>query len=174
MKSVFSLAVVALLSISNVSAFSQPKGPVTKNGPKLDLKEAAMTTFAALTIASNVVAAPLIADAYDTPSYLSSPISSSTLTVSEKVTRQGLYQDYEVDIEQQVDDARSTFKPAAETKKKKGKYTALLAVLVVGSFVIPMAQYFWYVRDDSSSDEFFATQQAPPEPEKPKKKGWFN
>ena len=27
-----------------------------------------------------------------------------------------------------------------------GKYTALLAVLIVGSFIIPMAQYFWYVR----------------------------
>ena len=54
-----------------------------------------------------------------------------------------------------------------------GKYTALIAVLVVGSFIIPMAQYFWYVRDDDSSDQFFAKQIAPePEPE-PKKKGWF-
>lgn len=54
-----------------------------------------------------------------------------------------------------------------------GKYTALIAVLVVGSFIIPMAQYFWYVRDDDSSDKFFAQQAAPePEPE-PKKKGWF-
>jgi len=50
-----------------------------------------------------------------------------------------------------------------------GKYTALLAVLVVGSFVIPMAQYFWYVKDDDSSDQFFAEDV--PEPEK--KKGWF-
>ncbi len=55
-----------------------------------------------------------------------------------------------------------------------GKYTALLAVLVVGSFIIPMAQYFWYVRDDDSSDQFFAQSVAPPEPEPPKKKGWFN
>jgi len=51
-----------------------------------------------------------------------------------------------------------------------GKYTALLAVLVVGSFIIPMAQYFWYVRDDDSSEKFFA--QDVPEPET-KKKGWF-
>lgn len=50
-----------------------------------------------------------------------------------------------------------------------GKYTALLAVLVVGSFVIPMAQYFWYVRDDDSSDKFFAEDV----PEPPQKKGWF-
>ena len=55
-----------------------------------------------------------------------------------------------------------------------GKYTALIAVLVVGSFIIPMAQYFWYVRDDDSSDKFFSKAAAPePEPE-PKKKGWFN
>jgi hypothetical protein len=52
-----------------------------------------------------------------------------------------------------------------------GKYTALLSILVVGSFIIPMAQYFWYVRDDDSTDRFFNEKQAPPEP--PKKKGWF-
>jgi len=52
-----------------------------------------------------------------------------------------------------------------------GKYTALLAVLVVGSFIIPMAQYFWYVKDDDSSDQFFA-QNKDPEPEPVKKKGW--
>lgn len=57
--------------------------------------------------------------------------------------------------------------------KSKGKYTALIAVLVVGSFIIPMAQYFWYVKDDDSSDKFFA-KAAEPEPEPPKKKGgWF-
>lgn len=54
-----------------------------------------------------------------------------------------------------------------------GKYTALLAVLIVGSFVIPMAQYFWYVRDDDSTDKFFSVKQRNPEPEPPKKKGWF-
>ena len=53
--------------------------------------------------------------------------------------------------------------------KKKGKYTAILAILVVGSFIVPMAQYFWYVRDDNSSDQFFAEEV----PEPPKKKGWF-
>lgn len=55
----------------------------------------------------------------------------------------------------------------------KGKYVALLSVLVFGSFIIPMAQYFWYVRDDDSSDKFFGKVPEPePEPE-PKKKGWF-
>ena len=51
-----------------------------------------------------------------------------------------------------------------------GKYTAILAILVVGSFIIPMGQYFWYVRDDDSSDRFFAEDVPDPEP---KKKGFF-
>jgi hypothetical protein len=50
-----------------------------------------------------------------------------------------------------------------------GKYTAMLSILVVGSFIIPMAQYFWYVRDDDSSDQFFAEDV----PEPPKKGGFF-
>jgi hypothetical protein len=38
-----------------------------------------------------------------------------------------------------------------------------------------MAQYFWYVKDDDSSEQFFGQKKAPePEPEPPKKKGWFN
>ena len=53
-----------------------------------------------------------------------------------------------------------------------GKYTALIAILVVGSFIIPMAQYFWYVKDDDSSEKFF-NKVPEPEPEPPKKKGWF-
>jgi hypothetical protein len=145
-----------------------------------------MGAFAAMTIASNVMTAP--ANAVDTFGTF-----SSSIVLSEKVVREGLYREYEVDIVQEKDDARSTFKAKEETKSKKGKctewsrgrlspktraysqtqqkgkYTALLAVLVVGSFIIPMAQYFWYVRDDDSSDKFFAEKV----PEPPKKKGWF-
>jgi len=100
--------------------------------------------------------------------YAVTPFSSSNV-VAVKETREGVYGSYEVDVApQSYDDARSTFKPAKEVKSKKGKYTALIAVLVVGSFIIPMAQYFWYVKDDDSSDRFFED----PEPE-PKKKGFF-
>jgi hypothetical protein len=45
--------------------------------------------------------------------------------------------------------------------------------LVVGSFIIPMAQYFWYVRDDDSTEQFFGQKAPEPEPEPVKKKGWF-
>ena len=147
--------------------------PKTKGSvPKVDLKKAAMTSFTAFTIASNVLAAPFLsADA--APETAASFLGSSSTIVAEKVVREGLYKDYEVDLIQEVDDARSTFKEAKETKSKKGKYTALLAVLVMGSFIIPMAQYFWYVKDDDSSDRFFNSVPEP-EPEPPKKKGWFN
>jgi len=121
----------------------------------LDLKKAAGTAFAAFTIGSSILTSP-IANAFDaTPQ----PFTfSSTNIVAEKVVRQGLYQEYEVDIVQERDDARSTFKGAAETKSKKGKYTAILAILIVGSFIVPMAQYFWYVKDDDSSERFFGTK----------------
>ncbi len=105
---------------------------------------------------------------------MSGPAFTSNV-VAEKVTREGVYGTYDVDLVQTYDDAESTFKTKKETKTKKGKYTALIGVLVMGSFIIPMAQYFWYVRDDSSSDEFFAQKsgKAVPPPPEPKKKGFF-
>ena len=145
----------------------EPKAKVSTQ-PSVDVKQAAASVFTAATLASNVFlgAAPP-AEAATAPSF------SSTNIVAAKETREGLYGSYEVDVtDQTYDDARSTFKPAKEVKSKKGKYTALIAVLVVGSFIIPMAQYFWYVKDDDSSDRFFNNPD--PEPEPPKKKGWFN
>ena len=58
--------------------------------------------------------------------------------------REGFYKDYEVEVkEQDVDDAKSTFKSAKATAKGKNKYVGVLGVLIVGSFIIPMLQYFW-------------------------------
>jgi len=141
--------------------------PVSLKGSKnsIDFKNAAVGAFAALTIASNVFS-PTVSQAFE---LRQNAFDSSSTVISEKVIREGLYNDYEVDTTQQYDDARSTFKGKAETSKKKGKYTALLAVLIVGSFIIPMAQYFWYVREDDSVEQFF--EEEVPEP---KKKGWFN
>jgi hypothetical protein len=156
------ITVVLFALLATVAEGYAPQPSKASNKFKLsDFKQASLGAFAAMTIASNVMAAP--AEAVDTFAF-----SSSTI-LSEKVVREGLYRDYEVDIVQQKDDAESTFKSAKETKSKKGKYTALLAVLIVGSFVIPMAQYFWYVRDDDSSDKFFAEDV----PEPPTKKKWF-
>ena len=40
-------------------------------------------------------------------------------------------------------------------------------MLLVGSFIIPMAQYFWYVRD--TPDGLFNEPPPPPPPPAPKK-----
>lgn len=84
-----------------------------------ELQKAAAGAFAAATIASSVIAwAPPPADAaFD---------FSSSQVVAEKVIREGVYGEYEVDVpEQQYDDARSTFKSAKETKSKKGRFLFL-------------------------------------------------
>ena len=84
------------------------------------MKNAAMASFTALTIASNVLTnAPM-------PAQASVDFAGSSTMVSEKVVREGLYGEYEVDITQSVDDARSTFKAAKETKSKKGTLVFLL------------------------------------------------
>jgi hypothetical protein len=158
----FAKILLALALAFSAEAFS-PQANKAANKPVLnDLKKAAMNTMAAIAIGSSVLSTPIAADAVDMS------VFSSTNIVAEKVTKQGLYNEYEADVQQEYDNARSTFKSAKETKSKKGKYTAILAILVVGSFIIPMGQYFWYVRDDDSSEKFFNE-----EPEPPKKKGFF-
>jgi len=80
----------------------------------VDLQKAAAGAFAAFTIATSSLTAP--------PADAITPVFSSSNVVAEKVTREGLYGEYEVDLVQAVDDARSTYKSAKETKSKKGEY----------------------------------------------------
>ena len=85
----------------------------------LDFKNAAMATFAAATIASSVFT-PMISEASDMNMIDLSPFASTSTFVSEKLIKAGLCKDYEIDnAEQQVDDARSTFKGRTDTKSKK-------------------------------------------------------
>ena len=82
-----------------------------------DFKNAAMGAFAAATIASGALTMP--AEAIDTQLGFG---GAPTVILSAKVVKQGMYQDYEIDLEPQtIDDAASTFKSAKETKSKKGK-----------------------------------------------------
>ena len=90
----------------------------------IELKNALAGTFAAAAIGASVLSNPLPADAVSTMADF--PFSSSNV-IAEKVVRQGLYSDYEVEINQEVDDARSTFKSAKETKSKKGKFRKIKA-----------------------------------------------
>lgn len=100
-------------SSSTATITTEPKSSVK---PLVDLQKAATGAIAAATIASSVLSwAPPPADA--------SFAFSSSQVVAEKVIREGIYGEYEVDLPEQVyDDARSTFKSAKETKTKKGKF----------------------------------------------------
>ena len=112
----------ALLSLALF--FNGASSLVPSNVPKakrhFDAQWAAANTMAAASIASALVIGPM-ADAVDMVLDTPSSFGTSSL-IAEKVTREGLYREYEVDVGDQVfDDARSTYKSAKETKTKKGK-----------------------------------------------------
>ena len=85
------------------------------------VQKASASVFAAATIAAVSAFGPTpdVAQAADSV-YVQD--AAPTVMVSEKVIREGIYREYEVEVPDQVyDDARSTFKTAKETKSKKGK-----------------------------------------------------
>jgi hypothetical protein len=106
-------------------------------------------------------------------SRLTSQLPTATLSKTRVITKEGLYGEYSVEIVDEpnpLDNAKSTFKSRAQTKKGKNKYLGLFVVLLFGSFVIPMAQYFWYVRD--TPDSLFGNELPPPPPPPAKKNFW--
>ena len=109
----FSLA----LLFSGASALAPNKALHAKK-QAFDSKRVAFNGMAVASLASALVVGPM-ADAVEivaaTPSFGSSSL------IAERVTREGLYREYDVDLgDQQFDDARSTYKSAKETKTKKG------------------------------------------------------
>lgn len=81
--------------------------------------------MAAASLASALVVGPM-ADAVET---MDLPSFGSSSLVAERVTREGLYREYDVDVGDQVyDDARSTYKSAKETKTKKGMHAYQLCL----------------------------------------------
>jgi hypothetical protein len=102
----------------NVHAESTKTASSIKS-PLAELNKAAAGAFAAFTIASSVVLTPTAPA--NAAAVTSSFVPSSSQVLAEKVVRQGLYKDYEIDVPDQVfDDAKSTFKKASETKTNKG------------------------------------------------------
>ena len=124
-----STAIVSLALLFNgVSALVPSNVPKTKR-PAFDAKRAATNTMAAASIASALVIGPM-ADAVDM--VMDTPSFGSSSLVAERVTREGLYREYDVDVGDQVyDDARSTYKSAKETKTKKGKIWLELKNLII-------------------------------------------
>ena len=79
------------------------------------------------------------------------PVSwDGSMVLSKLETKQGMYKEYTVDIQDDsaLDQVRRGYKTADETEDSKGKYWTILAVLLFGSFAIPMAQYYWYVAEE--------------------------
>lgn len=115
----FSPVIVSLaILFGGASALAPSKVPQATK-PAFDVQRVALNGLAAASLASALVVGPM-ADAVDmmaeTPSFGSSSL------VAERVTREGLYKEYDVDLgDQQYDDARSTYKSAKETKTKKGR-----------------------------------------------------
>lgn len=117
----FSISILSpplkLFPTKTLKKLESNKATVKKSpGLMVDIKKAAANTIAAIAIGSSVLSSPIVADAVD----YQPPVLSSTNVVAVKEVRQGVYQDYEADIDQEYDDARSTFKSAKETKSKKG------------------------------------------------------
>ena len=75
---------------------------------------------------------------------------TSIVTSADEEVKQGLYKEYTVEKSSQSrDNAASTFKSKEETGENRNKYVAVLGVLLLGSAVIPMAQYYWYVKEEA-------------------------
>ena len=76
--------------------------------------------------------------------------SQTSFPVAVIETKQGMYKEYTVDIKDDsaLDRNVRGYKTAEETDDSKTKYWAILGVLLFGSFVIPMVQYYWYVAEE--------------------------
>mmetsp|Transcript_27835 Transcript_27835/g.28082 ORF Transcript_27835/g.28082 Transcript_27835/m.28082 type:complete len:141 (-) Transcript_27835:233-655(-) len=100
-----------------------------------------------LTCSMDILAGLSIAAALNTAPLQMNPITSFPIAATE--VREGLYKDYTVEVDTtKKDDIRSTYKTAEQTEDSKDKYWAILGVLLFGSFVIPMVQYYWYVAEE--------------------------
>lgn len=110
------LVTVALL-FSGASALAPSKVPKAKR-PAFNPQRVAFNGMAAASLASALVIGPM-ADAVDMMA--DTPTFGSSSLIAERVTREGIYGEYDVDLgDQKYDDARSTYKSAGETKSKKG------------------------------------------------------
>jgi hypothetical protein len=123
--------------LTYLALLADPCGKTVK--PIQEAKKTAIGTFAAFTLASAVFFTPP-ADAALPPA----AFFSSSTTVSEKVLREGVYFDYEVDVQpQKYDDARSTFKPASETKSNKGTFVGRYSTWLVQSACLTLVRFAW-------------------------------
>lgn len=115
----FSTVLVSLALLLNGVAALAPSKVSQAKKPAFTAQKAAFNGLAAASLASALVIGPM-ADAVDMA--VDAPTFGSSNLVAQRVTREGIYGEYDVDLGDQVyDDAKSTYKSAKETKTKKGK-----------------------------------------------------
>lgn len=76
--------------------------------------------------------------------------ADQSFTMAKVETKQGMFREYTVETtdDSYLDVVKKGYKTADETEDSKGKYWAILGVLLFGSFSIPMAQYYWYIAEE--------------------------
>jgi hypothetical protein len=113
-----SILLSIVLLFSGASALAPNKVHHVKK-PAFNSKRVAFNGMAVASLASALVVGPM-ADAVEMVA--APPSFGSSSLIAERVTREGLYREYDVDLgDQEFDDARSTYKSAKETKTKKGR-----------------------------------------------------
>mmetsp|Transcript_20335 Transcript_20335/g.27979 ORF Transcript_20335/g.27979 Transcript_20335/m.27979 type:complete len:148 (-) Transcript_20335:96-539(-) len=146
MMGAFTLLILTMvcLSVSGFHFSSKPsslhRGISTKHNGVRSLT-AVLDAFAGFALANQLNNAPM-------NNHRSVFPTSALVAVVE--TKQGLYKEYSVEKvdDSALDEIKRGYKTAEETEEGKTKYWAILAVLVAGSFVIPMVQYYWYVAEE--------------------------
>lgn len=129
MKNIRTVLISITLLFDGASALAPTKAHNVKT-PSFDSKRVVVFNgMAVASLASALVVGPM-AGAVETMAV--TPSFGSSSMISERVTREGLYREYDVDLgDQQFDDARSTYKSAKETKTKKGKWHAICSLLTI-------------------------------------------
>ena len=138
LKMFVSIALVVVLCIALTHSF-RPQSSISRKGKTSSLNMA-LGGLAELSIAAKLASADMRA-----------PVSwDGSMVLSKVETKQGMYKEYTVDIQDDsaLDQIKRGYKTADETEDSKGKYWAILAVLLFGSFAIPMVQYYWYVAEE--------------------------
>lgn len=134
------LALFLLLAVNLTLGFapvsSSLRSLVTNKGASLNMVFGDLA--ASLAIATQLNTQPM------------SALQSRSMPMAKVETKQGMYKEYTVETvdDSYLDQVRRGYKTADETEDSKDKYWAILAVLLFGSFAIPMVQYYWYVAEE--------------------------
>jgi len=139
------------LALCGITGAFAPVRKVTCSTASVQKGNGVKSLTAVLDVMAGLSLAGAINGATINPAHLSSNQFTS-MNVAVLETRQGMYKDYTVETNKvdtsALDEIKRGYKTAEETDEGKNKYWAILAVLVAGSFIIPMVQYYWYVAEE--------------------------